>query len=82
MTFSSLNVRKIHSSDSLYPNKSFFRKDGFYLETNESDALFLDDIIFKDFTVAEKEELIHQRYYGFGFPTIGSFGLSLAKTFG
>uniref|UniRef100_A0A093XW75 Ribosomal N-lysine methyltransferase set11 n=1 Tax=Talaromyces marneffei PM1 TaxID=1077442 RepID=A0A093XW75_TALMA len=49
------------------PNKMQIT-DGFYLETNESDAIFLDDIIFKDFTVAEKEELIRQRYYGSVLP--------------
>ncbi|OKL63442.1 hypothetical protein UA08_01982 [Talaromyces atroroseus] len=41
------------------------KKDGFFLEENESDALYLDDIIFKDFTAAEKEELIFERYYGY-----------------
>lgn len=41
--------------------------DGFYLDVNESDALFLDDIIFKDLTFAEIEELIQQRYYGYVF---------------
>jgi hypothetical protein len=40
-------------------------KDGFCLEENESDALFLDGIIFKDFTVAEKEELIFEQYHGY-----------------
>lgn len=67
MIFFSLNVRTLPSPD-LSNTEKILRKDGFYLETNESDALFLDDIIFKDFTIAEKEELIHQRYYGFVFP--------------
>lgn len=58
------NTLSLHS---LNPN-NISSTDGFYLETNESDALFLDDIIFKDFTIAEKEELIHQGYYGFVFP--------------
>uniref|UniRef100_A0A093VS94 Ribosomal N-lysine methyltransferase set11 n=1 Tax=Talaromyces marneffei PM1 TaxID=1077442 RepID=A0A093VS94_TALMA len=55
---------EIYMSYGPHPNDFLFVEYGFYLETNESDAIFLDDIIFKDFTVAEKEELIRQRYYG------------------
>ncbi|KUL83926.1 hypothetical protein ZTR_06830 [Talaromyces verruculosus] len=57
---------EIYMSYGPHPNDFLFVEYGFYLETNESDALFLDDIIFKDFTIAEKEELTHQRYYGHG----------------
>jgi hypothetical protein len=34
------------------------------LDENESDAIYLDDIVFRDLTASEKEELILQQYYG------------------
>ncbi|EED13908.1 hypothetical protein TSTA_101480 [Talaromyces stipitatus ATCC 10500] len=55
---------EIYMSYGPHPNDFLFVEYGFYLDHNKSDSLFLDDIIFKDFTVAEKEELIHHRYYG------------------
>jgi hypothetical protein len=39
--------------------------DGFFLEKNESDCVYLDDIIFRDITSADKrEELALNQYYG------------------
>ena len=65
MTFYLLNVGTMTLLKFLISSYRVSQSDGFYLETNESDALFLDDIIFKDLTVAEKEELIHQGYHGY-----------------
>jgi len=41
------------------------KTDGFYLDHNESDAIYLDDIIFRELTTAEKEELNLRQYYGY-----------------
>ena len=39
--------------------------DGFFLDDNDSDAIFLDDIIFRELTRQEKEELNIQQYFGY-----------------
>lgn len=40
--------------------------DGFFLEKNESDCIYLDDIIFRDITSPDKrEELSLNQYYGY-----------------
>lgn len=39
--------------------------DGFYLDENGSDAIYLDDIVFRDLTASEKEELRRYQYYGY-----------------
>lgn len=42
------------------------RLDGFFLEHNESDCVYLDDIIFRDITSADKrEELALNQYHGY-----------------
>lgn len=38
--------------------------DGFYLDNNPSDGVYLDDIILKDLTPSEKEELAGQDCIG------------------
>lgn len=38
--------------------------DGFYLDNNPSDGVYLDDIILKDLTTPEKEELAGQDCLG------------------
>lgn len=38
--------------------------DGFYLDDNPSDGVYLDDIILKDLTPSEKEELAGQDCLG------------------
>lgn len=38
--------------------------DGFYLDNNPSDGVYLDDIILKDLTPSEKEELAGQDCLG------------------
>ena len=39
--------------------------DGFFLDRNEWDAIYLDDIIFRDLTMSQGEELREQQYNGY-----------------
>jgi hypothetical protein len=39
--------------------------DGFFLNRNEWDAIYLDDIIFRDLTTSQEEELREQQYEGY-----------------
>lgn len=40
--------------------------DGFFLDENSSDCIYLDDIIFRDITSPDKqEELWLNQYYGY-----------------
>lgn len=39
--------------------------DGFFLDHNESETLYLDDIIFRDLSKTLQEELEFQQYYGY-----------------
>ena len=39
--------------------------DGFFLDDNSSEAIYLDDIIFQDLDPSQKEELELQQYYGY-----------------
>ncbi|KAE8373187.1 hypothetical protein BDV26DRAFT_297168 [Aspergillus bertholletiae] len=50
-----------HSNDFLFVE---YTVDGFFLDKNESDSIFLDNIIFQDLTATEKQELVHQGCYG------------------
>lgn len=48
--------------------------DGFYLPTNDSDAVYLDDIIFRDLNASSIEELKLHQYYGFvAFPPLPKY---------
>lgn len=49
-----------------FPNS--LRKDGFFLDENECEALYLDDIIFRDLDPSAQEELNLQQYYGYVHP--------------
>lgn len=40
-------------------------RDGFFLDDNESEAIYLDDIIFLDLNSSQQEELNLQQYYGY-----------------
>jgi hypothetical protein len=40
------------------------RIDGFFLDRNESDAVYLDDIMCQDLSVDDKEALRSHGYYG------------------
>ncbi|OJJ50617.1 hypothetical protein ASPZODRAFT_11482 [Penicilliopsis zonata CBS 506.65] len=55
---------EIYMSYGAHSNDFLFVEYGFYLEHNESDAVYLDDIIFKDLTLSEKKELDAHDYYG------------------
>lgn len=50
---------------SLSPYARLTLADGFFLDTNFSDALYLDDIIFQDLTPSEVEDLKNEGYYGY-----------------
>lgn len=39
--------------------------DGFFLDENDCEALYLDDIIFQDLSPSLQDELYHQQYYGY-----------------
>ncbi|KAL5337573.1 hypothetical protein BJX70DRAFT_389202 [Aspergillus crustosus] len=47
-----------------HPNDFLFTEYGFYLDANESDALYLDDIVFRDLGPSLQEELSLQQYLG------------------
>ncbi|KAL4783013.1 hypothetical protein BJX76DRAFT_270176 [Aspergillus varians] len=47
-----------------HPNDFLFTEYGFYLDENESEALYLDDIIFRDLSSSLQEELNLQQYFG------------------
>ncbi|KAI9376252.1 hypothetical protein BJX61DRAFT_415924 [Aspergillus egyptiacus] len=47
-----------------HPNDFLFTEYGFYLDENESESLYLDDIIFQDLSPSLQEELQLQQYYG------------------
>ncbi|KAH8703824.1 hypothetical protein BGW36DRAFT_287519 [Talaromyces proteolyticus] len=55
---------EIYMSYGPHSNDLLLVEYGFCPEENGSDVLYLDDIIFRDFTTAEKEELLFQQYYG------------------
>lgn len=40
-------------------------EDGFFLDENDCEALYLDDIIFQDLSPSQQDELYHQQYYGY-----------------
>jgi hypothetical protein len=56
----SLNVRQAFCSSFTL----LMSVDGFYLDSNQSEALYLDDIIFQDLNPSLQEELNLQQYYG------------------
>lgn len=38
--------------------------DGFFIDENPYDAIYLDDIVFRDLTAADNRELEKLHYYG------------------
>lgn len=40
-------------------------EDGFFLDENDCETLYLDDIIFRDLSPSQQDELYHQQYYGY-----------------
>ncbi|KJK67761.1 hypothetical protein P875_00109031 [Aspergillus parasiticus SU-1] len=52
--------------------------DGFYLDENESETLYLDDIILKGLSPSLQEELEFQQYYGYVYKFRMSFLLLTA----
>ncbi|KAL2853907.1 hypothetical protein BJY01DRAFT_232081 [Aspergillus pseudoustus] len=47
-----------------HTNDFLFTEYGFYLDANQPEALYLDDIIFQDISPSFQEELNLQQYYG------------------
>ncbi|OJJ83430.1 uncharacterized protein ASPGLDRAFT_74880 [Aspergillus glaucus CBS 516.65] len=63
-------TRRIEEGEEAYisygshPNDYLFVEYGFFLDHSQSDAIFLDDIVFQDLTAAEQEELKLYDLYG------------------
>jgi hypothetical protein len=47
--------------------------DGFCLDDNESDAIFLDDVIFRELSKSEKDELNMQQYLGYDYVVLHNY---------
>ncbi|KAL4906894.1 hypothetical protein BDW74DRAFT_176495 [Aspergillus multicolor] len=47
-----------------HPNDFLFTEYGFYLDENESETLYLDDIVFRELSSSQQEELSLQQYFG------------------
>ncbi|RLM01738.1 hypothetical protein CFD26_103576 [Aspergillus turcosus] len=68
--FNHSDVEGIDSGEEIYmsygphPNDFLLVEYGFYLEENGSEAIYLDDIIFRDLSASLQEELYLQQYYG------------------
>lgn len=73
MIFSWLNV----SLENAYDDRRRLSKklDGFFIDENPYDAIYLDDIIFRDLTAADNRELEKLHYYGCVPLTAGICGL-------
>ncbi|PYH96201.1 ribosomal N-lysine methyltransferase [Aspergillus ellipticus CBS 707.79] len=58
---------EIFMSYGAHSNDFLFVEYGFSLPTNPSDTIYLDDIIFSELTIAQKQELAGQEIFGY-FP--------------
>lgn len=43
----------------------WIRLDGFFLDHNDSEAIYLDDLVFRDLNDSQLEELRLGHYYGY-----------------
>lgn len=65
MTFFWLNVSIVSLSCIAVCETNSFLVDGFFLDKNGSDCIYLDDIVFRDIASPDKqEELQLNQYYG------------------
>ncbi|PYH41609.1 ribosomal N-lysine methyltransferase [Aspergillus saccharolyticus JOP 1030-1] len=55
---------EIYMSYGAHSNDFLFVEYGFYLPTNPSDTIYLDDIIFQDLTIDQKKDLAAQDLFG------------------
>ncbi|PLB52374.1 SET domain-containing protein [Aspergillus steynii IBT 23096] len=55
---------EIYMSYGPHPNDFLLTEYGFFLDHNESETLYLDDIIFRDLSKTLQEELEFEQYYG------------------
>jgi hypothetical protein len=58
------NVRNLWNHNSQFSILILFT-DGFFLDVNEADSVYLDDIVFRDIHTSEQQEdLWLNQYYG------------------
>ncbi|RJE23211.1 SET domain protein [Aspergillus sclerotialis] len=55
---------EIYMSYGPHPNDFLFAEYGFFLDNNDSEAIYLDDIIFRDLNSSQQDELHLHHYYG------------------
>ncbi|OJJ43428.1 hypothetical protein ASPZODRAFT_944827 [Penicilliopsis zonata CBS 506.65] len=55
---------EIYMSYGPHSNDFLFTEYGFFLDENDYESLYLDDIVFRDLNASQKEELNLQQYYG------------------
>ncbi|PYH65303.1 uncharacterized protein BO88DRAFT_407932 [Aspergillus vadensis CBS 113365] len=55
---------EIYMSYGPHSNDFLFTEYGFYLDTNASETLYLDEIILQDLSASKQEELEFHQYYG------------------
>ncbi|KAF7588594.1 hypothetical protein BBP40_005479 [Aspergillus hancockii] len=55
---------EVYMSYGPHSNDFLFVEYGFFLDKNDSDSIYLDDIIFQDLTIPDKKELVHQNCFG------------------
>ena len=58
------SVGKEDNLSSLPPWQSWLDLDGFFLDQNESEVVYLDDIILHNLNASDQDELKHREYYG------------------
>lgn len=51
------------------PKPTYICIDGFFLDENDSEAVYLDDIILQDLDASQQEDLYLHQYYGYARPT-------------
>lgn len=63
----------------LYHNRILNHLDGFYLDTNASETLYLDEIILQDLNASKQEELEFHQYYGYASHSLIYHHIPLTK---
>lgn len=55
---------EVYMSYGAHSNDFLFVEYGFFLDTNASDSIYLDDIIFQDLSIPNKKDLVHNDSFG------------------
>ncbi|GLA33708.1 hypothetical protein AnigIFM63309_000542 [Aspergillus niger] len=63
---------EIYMSYGPHSNDFLFTEYGFYLDTNASETLYLDEIILQDLNASKQEELEFHQYYGYVTSTLST----------